>query len=253
MIFDLKGIFQYAIEPLKVKDIKKGDLNTHIIIDPKERTLFDNEIDEKAILLISSFFGQLFRENSLVMDSKPFFYDIFSKMLLNYDFNSKRILDYGSGYDTYSNYFPNSEFVGYDLNKELKFDAFKNESYDYVLCNFVLEHVSNIEKTIEQISVKLKHKGLFFISIPSISFVEFIKFYVLKLKMQLPVFHFRAFGLKSFPGCISFGYIRKTMEKYDIKQKDIAGVFLFNDKNFQIKIKPFCYFCNQTILIGEKI
>jgi len=253
MIFDQKGVFQYAIEPSDVKSIKKNKLNTCVIIDSKEKTLFDDKIDENAILLISSFFGQLFRENSLAMDSKPFFDDIFPKIISDYDFNSKRILDYGSGYDTYSNYFPNSDYLGYDLNKGLNFDIFSNESYDYVLCNFVLEHVPNIEKTIAQISTKLKAKGLLFIFIPSLSFFEFIKSYVLKLKMEIPIFHLRTFGFKNFPGCVSFHYVRKTMERYNIKQKKVAGVFQFNNKNYQVKISPVCYFGNQTIIIGEKI
>lgn len=253
MVFDLRGTFQYAVNSFEVKSIKKNGSNTYIIIDSKENTLFDNEIDESAILLISSFFGQLFKENSLFMDSKLFFGDFFSKILLEYDLNSKKILDYGSGYDAYSEYFPNSEYVGYDLNKGLHLDTFQNESFDYVLCNFVLEHVPDIEKTVEQISTKLKSKGLLFIFIPSLSFFEFIKFYVLKLKMAIPIFHFRTFGFKSFPGCVSFHSIRKIMDRYNIRQKKNAGIFQFNNKNFQIKIKPFCYFGNQTLIIGEKI
>jgi len=253
MVFDLKAAFQYAVDPLDVKNIKENDFNTYIIIDPKEKTLHDNEIDEKAFLLISSFFDQLFKKNSLVTDSKPFFDDIFRKILLDYDFNSKKILDYGSGYDTYSGYFPNSEYAGYDLNKGAHLDDFQNEYYDYVLCNFVLEHVASIERTIEQISTKLKSKGICFISIPSLSFSQFIKYYVLKLKMEIPIIHFRAFGYKSFPGCVSLQSIRKTMERYNIKQKKVAGIFRFNNKNFQVKIRPFCYFGNQTIIVGEKI
>jgi len=253
MIFNLNGVFQYAIEPLEVKNIKKNALNAYIIIDSKEKTLYESETDEKATLLISSFFDQLFKKNSLVMDTKPLFDDIFSKMLLDYDFNSKKILDFGSGHDTYSEYFPNSEYVGYDLNKEVHLDDFPNEHYDYVLCNFVLEHVANVEKTIEQISTKLKSKGLVFIFIPSLSFFEFIKYYVLKLKMEIPIIHFRTFGYKSFPGCVSFQSIRKAMEQYNIKQGKIAGVFQGNNKNFQVKIRPFCYFGNQTIIVGEKI
>jgi hypothetical protein len=252
MVFDPKGVFQYAVYPSDVKNIKENGLNRYIIIDPKEKTLHNNEINENSILLISSFFDQLFKKDSLVMDSKPFFDDIFSKMLLDYDFNSKKILDYGSGYDTYSKYFPKSEYVGYDLNKEIHLDDLQNETYDYVLCNFVLEHVSNIEKTIEQISIKLKSKGLFFIFIPSLSLFEFIKFYVIKLKMEIPIIHYRTFGYKSFPGCVSFQSIRKTMEKYNIKQQQISGIFRINNKKFQIKIKPVCYFGNQTIIVGEK-
>ena len=253
MIFDLNGTFQYAIEPFDVKNIKKEGLNKYIVIDPKDRTQFGDKIEKDAILLISSFFGKLFRENSLVMDSKSFFDDVLSKMFLEYDFNSKRILDYGSGYDSYSNFFPNSEYVGYDLNKGLCLDAFHNESYDYVLCNFVLEHVPNIENTIEQISTKLKSNGLLFIFIPSLSLSELIKYYVLRLKMEIPIFHFRAFGLKSFPGCISLRYVRKTMEKYNIKQKKITGIFQVCNKIFQVRISLFRYFGNQTIIIGEKI
>ena len=254
MVFDLKGIFLCAVEPLEVIGIKQNNSNTYIILDPKELTLCNNEIDEKSTLLISSFFYQLFKKNSFwVMDSKPFFDNIFSKMLSDYDFNAKKILDYGSGYDTYSKYFPNSEYVGYDLNKEVHLDNFPNEHYDYVLCNYVLEHVASIEKTIEQISAKLKSKGLLIVSVPSLSFFQFIKYYVLKLKMGIPIFHLRAFGYKSFPGCVSFQSIRKAMEKYNIKQRKIAGVFRFNNKNFQVKVKPFCYFGNQTIIIGEKI
>ena len=252
MIFDLKGEFKYAVGPFEVKEIRKSGLNTYIIIDPKEKTLYNNEIDENAILLISSFFGQLFKEDSLVMDTKPFFNDIFSKMLPNFNFNSKKILDFGCGDEKYSDFFPNSEYVGYDLNKGFHFDVFQNESFDYVLCNFVLEHVPNIEKTIEQISVKLKSKGLFFIFIPSLSLLEFIKYYVLRMKMELPIFHYRTFGFRSFPGCLSFHYIRKTMERYNIKQKNSIGVYQINNKNFQINVKPFCYFCNQIIIIGEK-
>ena len=252
MVFDLKGTFQYAVEPSEVKSIKINDLNTYIVIDPKEKSLHDKDIKENSALVISSFFDQLFKKDSLVMDTKPFLEDVFSKMLAVYDFNSKRVLDYGSGYDSYSDFFQNSEYVGYDLHNSRQLDMIQNEDFDYVLCNFVLEHVSNIEKTIEQISTKMKSKSLVFISIPSLSFFELIKFYVLRLKMEIPIFHYRTFGYKSFPGCVSLQSIRKTMKRHNIRQKAISGIYRINNKNFQVKIRPFCYFGNQTVIIGEK-
>jgi len=72
------------------------------------------------------------------------------------------------------------------------------------------------------------------------------------MQMEIPIIHFRTFGYKSFPGCVSFHYIKETMERYNIKQKKIAGVFQINNKKYQVKIKPFCYFGNQTIIVGEK-
>ena len=254
MIFDQKGAFLYAVEPSAVKDIKKNGSKTCLIIDPKENSSPEIDIDEDAVLLISSFFNQLYRKNSLVMDSKPFFEEVFAKMLSGYDFNSKKILDYGSGHDTYSEFFPNSEYAGYDLNKkEIQFDEFQNEDFDVVLCNFVLEHVASIEKTMKQISEKLKPQGLLFISIPSLSFFEFIIFYVLKLKMGIPISHFRNFGFTSFAGCVSFNFLAKTMDRYRIRQKKITGIYRFRNKNYAVRIKPFCYFGNQTFIVGEKI
>ena len=253
MVFDLLGVFRYAVDPIDVKNIKKNGLELYYVIDPKGITLLDKDFDEKSALIITSFFGQLFRENSSVMDSKPYFNDLVSKILLDYDFNSKKILDYGSGYDTYSEYFPNSEYFGYDLNRGEEIDGYKNENFDYVLCFFVLEHVSSIEKSITQISKKLRSKGVCIIIIPSLSFLDFIKFYVIKSKMELPIFHYRTFGYKNFPGCVSFRYLKRIFERCNIKQKNIAGILRFNNKNFHVGLWPFCYFCNQTIIIGEKV
>jgi SAM-dependent methyltransferase len=252
IVFNQEGKFQYALNPADVIAYQNQEKGKYILIDPIRKTIFEKESEEQAIELISSYFNLLYKEYSYVTDSNSFFDSVFSKIISEYDFSEKKLLDFGSGSNSYSKYFTDSEYVGFDINNNVTWDEIGNKHFDYVLCNFVLEHVANPVKIIERMSSVLKKKGILFLSVPSLSFYEFIKYYVFKRKMILPMVHFRTFGIKEFSGCLSFCHLIQILSKSELNIKKITGVFSIGKKNICVSVKPFCYFGNQVIIISEK-
>ncbi len=89
-------------------------------------------------------FWKYFNENSPIIDSSSHLSCIYSKILKKYDLENSKVLDYGCGNSTYKTFFKNSEYIGYDLEPDKNnTKLLKLNSYDFILANFVLEHVAN--------------------------------------------------------------------------------------------------------------
>lgn len=88
---------------------------------------------------------------------------------------SGKVLDVGCGNKRLQHYLPPScEYVGIDFNPaaDIKIDIsqdrypFDDNSFDYVICNAVLEHVNNDNYVLEEIFRVLKPGGTLYVSIP---------------------------------------------------------------------------------------
>lgn len=88
---------------------------------------------------------------------------------------SGRVLDVGCGNKRLQKYLPaTAEYVGLDFNPaaDMQVDIskdrypFKNNSFDYVICNAVLEHVKDDNYVLNEIYRVLKPGGSFYVSIP---------------------------------------------------------------------------------------
>jgi ubiquinone/menaquinone biosynthesis C-methylase UbiE len=82
----------------------------------------------------------------------------------------KKILDVGSGGSSYGRYFPNRLSIDIDPRRmpDIVGDAhnlpFQNESYDFVLCTEVIEHVKNPRQVVGEIARVLKPGGMVVLS-----------------------------------------------------------------------------------------
>ncbi len=85
-------------------------------------------------------------------------------------------LNIGSGKD-YKN--PNEGWINLDYNSDYKMDVnhnldkfpypFKPETFDYIYCSHVLEHVLDLFKTLEELGKILKSGGILHIRVPHFS------------------------------------------------------------------------------------
>jgi len=94
---------------------------------------------------------------------------------------NKNIVDIGAGECQYKPFFSHTKYVSTDwcgTTDHHKYSSgidyicpaenlpFENQSYDYVLCTQVLEHVRRPEVVIQEISRILKNEGLLFLTVP---------------------------------------------------------------------------------------
>ncbi|MFC0878806.1 class I SAM-dependent methyltransferase [Saccharicrinis sp. FJH2] len=253
MVFDRSGTFSFALNTSDIKRYVNETSDEHIIINPLKKSVFSAPNEEWAISKISQYFGKIFGENSPIIDSSKYLFDIYSTILNKYDLENKNVLDFGCGNSTYKSMFKNSEYVGYDLESNNKNDDFiKGDFYDFVLANFVLEHVANPFLTIDLISGSLKRSGKIIISIPILTFRQYLLYVFGIKKLRLPIFHFRAFSITNFKGCISIFKLIKSLEWNNIAVTEIFSL-TNGHKNIKTKIKkPFSFFGNQMIIVGEK-
>lgn len=253
MVFDSNGNFCYAIDSKDILDFIKKNPKQYIVIDPKEKTVFNDIEEELSIETIGRYFNKIFKENSPLIDSKKYFSNVFLRILQEYSFDEKNVLDYGSGNRKYSSFFKNSKYVGYDinvLNDNIK--QLAKDNFDYVLCNFVLEHVANPFNILNNAITYLKKGGVLIVSIPALTFYEFVKYYLFKIKLQLPFFHLRTFSVINFKGCMSFIELESFLNNHRIKIEKTISANSYGNNIIHFRHKPLCYFGKQIIIIGEK-
>lgn len=253
LVFDSSGTFSFALNTSDVKRYLNETSVEHIIINPLKKSVFSAPKEEWAISKISQYFGEIFGENSPIIDSSKYMFDIYSTILSKCDLENKNVLDFGCGNSTYKSMFKNSEYIGYDLKPNKKDDDFlKKDFYDLVLVNFVLEHVANPFSTLDLISSSIRRNGKIILSIPILTFQQYILYLFGIKKLRLPIFHFRAFSITNLKGCISISKLSKSLEQNNITVTEIIG--LTNEgKYLKTKInKPFSFFGNQMIIVGEK-
>jgi hypothetical protein len=253
LVFDNSGTFAFALKSTDVKRYISEASGKHIIINPLNKSVFLAPNEEWAISNISKYFGEIFGENSPIIDSSKYLMNIYSIILNKYDLGNKNVLDFGCGNSTYNSMFAQSIYVGYDLDaNNNNGDFLKRDFYDFVLANFVLEHVANPFLTLDLISGCLKGNGKIIVSIPILTFPHYIMHLLRFKKLRLPIFHFRAFSLTNLKGCISIFELIKSLKKNNIAVTEIISL---NNKSKGPKtkiIKPFSFFGNQMIIVGEK-
>lgn len=83
------------------------------------------------------------------------------------------VYDLGCGDKTISKYlFPNKQIIGIDIkgNPDIKADIynlpFKNKPVDFMFCNSVLEHLTDINLALYNIGKSLKKRGIFIFTVP---------------------------------------------------------------------------------------
>ncbi len=253
LVFDSSGTFSFALNSSDVKRYINETSEEHVIINPSMKSVFSAPNEEWAISCISKYFGEIFGENSPIIDSSKYLLDIYSIILNKYDLGNKNVLDFGCGNRTYNSMFKNSKYVGYDLDiNSQNGDSLKRDFYDFVLVNFVLEHVANPFSTLDLISGCLKGNGKIIVSIPILTFQHYLLHILGFKKLRLPIFHFRAFGLTNLKGCISISQLIKSLEKNNIAITEIISL-TNKSKGLKTQIKkPFSFFGNQMIIVGEK-
>lgn len=91
-------------------------------------------------------------------------YKSYMHRLTNFiDFNNKEVLDFGCGQHPILNeLYPEAKFTNYDYYFSPKED-YKSLSYDIILLIEVIEHISNIKATIENLLALLKGDGKIYI------------------------------------------------------------------------------------------
>ena len=91
-------------------------------------------------------------------------YKSYMHRLTNFiDFNNKEVLDFGCGQHPILNeLYPEAKFTNYDYYFFSKED-YKSLSYDIILLIEVIEHISNIKATIENLLALLKGDGKIYI------------------------------------------------------------------------------------------
>lgn len=253
MVFDSNGNFCYAINSEDIPYFIKSNSTEYLVIDPKEKTVFNDKEEDESIETIGRYFNNVFKENSPLIDSKQYFSKVFSKIINEYSFVGKNVFDYGSGNRKYSSFFKDSNYIGHDINiSDYNIEQLTKYEFDYVLCNFVLEHVANPYNVLNNAISYLKKGGILIASIPALTFFEFVKYYLLRIKLHLPLFHFRTFSIVNFKGCMSFIKIEHFLNNNKIRIQKTISVNSFSSNTFLSTIKPLCYFGKQIIIIGEK-
>jgi len=79
---------------------------------------------------------------------------------------------------------------------------FKDNSFDYVICSEVLEHITDYEKVIDEINRVLKPEGIFAASVPKF-LPEWICWKLSTAYQEMPGGHVRIFKYKEFKESIS--------------------------------------------------
>ena len=127
---------------------------------------------------------QEFRPTFLGILVNPYFivrYNILKGIKkLSLDFNGGRLLDFGCGSKPYKSYFKVDEYIGLDThnsghpindeNIDVMYDGkkipFDNNSFDYIFSSEVLEHVFDVNETINEFNRVLKINGKMIITSP---------------------------------------------------------------------------------------
>lgn len=127
---------------------------------------------------------QQFQPNILGAFFSPFFiarYALYQEVRKSCSAISGRVLDIGCGSKPYENLCSATEYIGLEFDSEAnrkntKADAFydgkvfpfKENEFDYVICNQVLEHVFNPDSFLREIGRVLKPSGRVLITVPFI-------------------------------------------------------------------------------------
>lgn len=172
----------------------------------------------------------------------------------DYSFKGKKILDIGAGSGKYSVLFPSSKYFSYDI---IPFDTvltvIPDIRFDFVFCNFILEHAADPYEILDSASKVLLPNGVLVISLPSLSLLEILGIRILKRKISLPFFHLRTFSFFPTKGCMSFREITTFLERNNFKSLTIKGIYSdFKSGKIICRIPPLNYFGTQTVITAVK-
>lgn len=284
MVFDqeghLKGVFSAeSMRRLRRAQRRREDICSkaggYRILDPKERRVFDEPWEIRAVDNFSRYFSRVFREGSPLVDSDEIFGRHIWKVIDQPAFQD-RVLDLGSGNSRYSSAF-SSRIVSLDLNasppaQENRGSAvvnkvsasaqalpFQDASFSLVLCLFVLEHLSSPFPVLEEICRILAPGGKVIIAFPSSGAFEILRARYLRHCLTLPVHHLRSFGLFSHQFIESTRKVvahLRTGGCRTVRVKAINANYSSPGSNRSSRLLssvfPFNYMGEQTVLIGTK-
>jgi SAM-dependent methyltransferase len=280
MVFDFFGQLLYVIDRNQIELLKNNNLKhkdtTFYLIDPNEKSDFVHAWEIKSINNFNSYFDKVFKKNSPLIDSYAFFSKYIAKYIEN--FNSQEFgIDLGSGNCLYGE--NHSLKI---INCELSLQSLQNQSFhhthilnvncdscnipfkkstiSFVMCNFLLEHVSSPYRLIEQVAIMLKPKGEFLITIPSLNLLNSIRYFMFRKQLSLPIFHMRSFGIVSKGWCVSIYKIIEKLKAFNFDIIKVEAIQIFESNNYLTRIInkrlnsifPFKYFGSQTIIIAKK-
>jgi SAM-dependent methyltransferase len=263
-------------------------------IDPSDVSTLLTKDAEIFSITFSKYLSRLFTENTSIIDSFKEFLPRLKKFFPTTS-NSNRFiaLDIGCGSGYYSEVLKGktSTVISIDLSFErlLSFQnrsqkeentrrlaivsnalslPFKENYIDLILCVFVLEHVLDPFKVIEEMGRIAKPGAKFIIAFPSYSMTDTIGTLLKRSVPFLTFGHFHDFGLLSsrIPWCRNMAALIKKLRCANIQIEHMQGISLFGlrPNNFFVrklsnlmdktigKMFPFNRFGAQTIIIGRK-
>lgn len=285
LVFSRKGEFIHAFESESVEEIKSrlvGGIAKFMdvcyeVVDPANEASLVSPSAKISIDNLNTYFRRTFRDNSPWIDSASFFQ---SRILryIDQETIAGNVLDLGSGggqylkshgfsitrLDLFQNKGHYNCFSGEHQDNYVIGNAraipFDGDSFDLVLCNFLLEHVPHVYEVGNEIKRVLKQGGKAILSIPSLDIWESVKIFLLGGKISLPVNHIRAFGISKHTLCESIPQFIRYLRSLDLSVVSIEGVECFRSNrkviqkvNNSIKYSfPFKYLGAQTILVIAK-
>ena len=249
LVFSAKGKFLYALPRESVEEIKsysqngitsKMDCQYHIV-DPADRSTLVNFSSKISIDNFNIYFRKTFHEYSPWIDSASFFQSNIIKYV-DLEIVDGRVLDLGSGggqylknsnylitrldlfqIDKHSNSASKESKENYVVGNALSIPV-GTDSFDLILCNFLLEHVSDIREVAKEINRVLKHGGKAIISFPSLDVFETLKVYFLGKRISLPLNHLRAFGIFGKTLCESIPRFVGYLKSLNLSVAAVEGI-----------------------------
>lgn len=285
LVFSPQGKFIYALSRKSVEEIKSYSKNgiskvmdyCYHIVDPADQASLINSSSKVSIDNFNIYFRKTFLDSSPWIDSATFFQSNILKYIDPNIFNGS-VLDLGAGgcqylkesrlsitrldlyhtttrLDYFSKNTTENRVVG--NVRAIPFDA---NSFDLILCNFLLEHVPDIREVAKEIDRVLKCGGKAIISFPSLNAFETLKIYLLGKRISLPLNHLRAFGIVGKTLCESTPRFLGYFKSLGLSISVIEGIECIPSKgkivqrinNILGNIFPFKYLGAQTIVVIRK-
>lgn len=265
-----------------------------IWIDPSDVSTLQTKDAECFSIMFAGYLSNLFRDNASIIDSYKEFFPRLRNFFPAVSTSDRCLsLDIGCGSGHYSDAL--KEKIGPIISTDLSFERllsfkyspkrqegtgnlvvvsdaerlpFRSNQFDLILCVFVLEHVMNPFKVVEEMSRIARAGAKFIIAFPSYSLVDTITTLFGRATPFLTFGHFHDFGFLSsrIPWCRNIKCLVKKIGNENIAIEHMEGIGLFGSgsNNFFIKklstlanktigkVFPFNRFGSQTVIIGRK-
>ena len=174
------------------------------------------------------------------------------KLIRKYSNKDTKVLDYGSGRGEFSNYLTERNVVVNSFEPILKTDkntdVMKKNEYNIITLWHSLEHIHNLDKAFNDISLSIKDKGVLFIAIPNINAVEKYFFNNDWVAYDVPrhLYHFNEKSLNKLLNKYNF----KILNSKPILQDTLYNIYLsIKSKNILMKLFKFTFISLTSLFI----